>query len=331
MHLIEEVFGSGCDLYEVLGSCPRDADKAVLRKSYYRAALEFHPDRNPNDPSAHKKFQAISLAYQILKDADLRAEYDETGAIPSDEVVDDNDETKKEGVDQWKAYFDQIFGKVTATEIEAFCSKYKCSDEEKRDVLKEFKARQGNLIKMLDYVMLSEPRDALRWVEDFLRPAMESGELDKAYQSTMEKTLKQCQAKVDKENAKGAAANLMDDDQEESDDEETESEEESASPQKKRSRNGTPASKASQGKSKASPKKARPTQAKRAASKTPDMSALVSAIQNKNRGGGGGASVLASLGARYGVSMEDDDDPLVNAAFARVSSKLSRRMKKKSR
>jgi curved DNA-binding protein CbpA len=96
VHLIQSVFGKDCDLYDVL-TCPRDANKATLRKSYYRAALKFHPDRNQNDSAANQQFQAISEAYQILKDEQMRAEYDETGVIP--DMADDDDMTS--GADQW--------------------------------------------------------------------------------------------------------------------------------------------------------------------------------------------------------------------------------------
>jgi len=93
-----------------------------------------------------------------MKDSDLRAFYDESGEIPDqydDDIVSAAD-------NPWQAYFEQIFGKVTTSEIDAFSAKYKCSDEERRDVLAELVKRKGNLMQMLDCVMLSEPRDAQR-------------------------------------------------------------------------------------------------------------------------------------------------------------------------
>lgn len=197
MHLIEQAFGRNCCLYGDVLQCPRDADAATLRKAYYRRALQYHPDKQPAssttatskspvDPSGdgdvasatspHLVFQAISATYQLLKNPESRAEYDETGRIPGDDEYDhDNQDLSQEGVQQWKNYFDQIFGKVTRSDIDAFAAKYKCSEEERRDVLKEFQQRRGDLVKMLDYVMLSEPRDALRWAEDYIRPAYERG------------------------------------------------------------------------------------------------------------------------------------------------------------
>jgi DnaJ family protein C protein 9 len=327
MHVIEEAFGKGCCLYADVLQCEPTANKAQLRKAYYRAALVHHPDKQqPNNGAGADndknslKFQAVSLAYQILQDADARTDYDESGHIPSDAPDDDDTAAAKQGTEAWKQYFDQIFGKVTTSDIDAFSSKYKCSDEERRDVLKEFKARRGNLVKMLDFVMLSEPRDCLRWVEDYIRPAVEEGEMDDSYVSTMEKTLVQCQKKTEKEDAQAAA----EEEEESDDDEATESEEEEEEEVKKPVRRS-----ASNNKKQPPPKKAKPTQSKR---KTKDaaggsMQDLISQIQNKKRGGNG---VLASLGARYGVPMDDDDDkdPLNDAAFAKMQAKVSQKKQK---
>jgi DnaJ family protein C protein 9 len=325
MHVIEEAFGKDCSLYDDVLGCARDADKAQLRKAYYRAALKHHPDKQQQQQqqqgddasSASLKFQAVSLAYQILQDPHGRSEYDETGHIPADGPADEDD--MEQGMEVWKQYFDQIFGKVTTSDIDAFSSKYKCSDEECRDVLKEFKARKGNLVTMLAFVILSEPRDCVRWVEDYLRPALEKGELDTKYTSTMETSLKQCQKKVEKRDKDEA------NDEENDQGTETESEEEEELNPKKKTR--SPVIRESK---KTPPKKAKPTQtkgktSKKAAAASGSMDDLIAQIQNKKRGGGG-ASVLASLGARYGVSMQDDDeDPLDDAEFAKIQAKLKKK------
>jgi len=349
MHFIEEVFGEGCDLYaDVLGGCPRDADRAGLRKHYYRAALKYHPDRNASSGEQEvRQFQAISLAYQILQDEDSRADYDETGAIPDDAPDDDDKDAAAKagsGSDQWKRYFDNIFGKVTRDEIDAFATKYKCSDEERRDVLKQFRARNGNLVKMLDYVMLSEPRDAIRWVEDYIRPAFDSGELDddaSKYKSTMEKTLVQCQRKAEKENE--GSDDDDDEKMEDEDDEETETEEDEEvekdrSPKKRPADTSNRNNNSGKPQKKTTPAKGQPTKAKTKKKKTKgsgnDMSDLVAQIRNKNRGGGGvGGGLLASLGARYGVDIggEDggDNDPMNDDEFYRIQSHVKKKQQKK--
>lgn len=66
------------DYYEVLG-VSKDVDAAELKKAYRRVAMKFHPDRNPDDPSAEEKFKEANEAYEILSDENKRASYDRFG------------------------------------------------------------------------------------------------------------------------------------------------------------------------------------------------------------------------------------------------------------
>jgi len=66
------------DLYSVLG-VSSDASADDIRKAYYILARKLHPDKNPDDPEAHARFQAVGEAYQILCNPDLRARYDAHG------------------------------------------------------------------------------------------------------------------------------------------------------------------------------------------------------------------------------------------------------------
>ena len=66
------------DFYEVL-QVSRDASDQELKTSYRRLAMQYHPDRNPNNPEAEEKFKACSEAYQVLSDAEKRAAYDRYG------------------------------------------------------------------------------------------------------------------------------------------------------------------------------------------------------------------------------------------------------------
>ncbi len=66
------------DYYEVL-QVERTASDTELKASYRRLAMQYHPDRNPNNPDAEEKFKACSEAYQVLSDPDKRAAYDRYG------------------------------------------------------------------------------------------------------------------------------------------------------------------------------------------------------------------------------------------------------------
>lgn len=66
------------DYYEVLG-CTKSATAEELKKAYRKVAMQYHPDRNPGDKSAEEKFKEAAEAYEILSDADKRAQYDRFG------------------------------------------------------------------------------------------------------------------------------------------------------------------------------------------------------------------------------------------------------------
>ena len=66
------------DFYEVL-QVSRYANDQELKTNYRKLAMQFHPDRNPDNPEAEEKFKACSEAYQVLSDPEKRAAYDRYG------------------------------------------------------------------------------------------------------------------------------------------------------------------------------------------------------------------------------------------------------------
>lgn len=66
------------DFYDVLG-VNRNASQDDIKKSYRRLAKKYHPDSNPDDPSAETKFKELNEAYEVLQNPDTRAQYDRFG------------------------------------------------------------------------------------------------------------------------------------------------------------------------------------------------------------------------------------------------------------
>ncbi|XAR63418.1 hypothetical protein NMG60_11023340 [Bertholletia excelsa] len=66
------------DYYDILG-LSKNATASEIKKAYYGLAKQLHPDTNKNDPEAEKKFQEVQKAYEVLKDEDKRAQYDQLG------------------------------------------------------------------------------------------------------------------------------------------------------------------------------------------------------------------------------------------------------------
>jgi len=67
------------DLYELLG-VPRDATQDQIRKAYLKLAHKYHPDKTGGDKTAEEKLKQINGAYDILKNAEKRAQYDRFGS-----------------------------------------------------------------------------------------------------------------------------------------------------------------------------------------------------------------------------------------------------------
>lgn len=66
------------DYYEVLGVA-KNANADEIKKAYRKAAIQFHPDKNPGDKEAEEKFKEAAEAYDVLSNPDKRARYDQFG------------------------------------------------------------------------------------------------------------------------------------------------------------------------------------------------------------------------------------------------------------
>ena len=83
------------DYYVVLG-VPRNASTDDIRKAFRQLALKYHPDRNPGDAEAERKFREVADAWNVLGDAESRSRFDklgpmftESGRPPSAEEMND--------------------------------------------------------------------------------------------------------------------------------------------------------------------------------------------------------------------------------------------------
>src|SRR5947207_9051274 len=66
------------DYYQVLG-LDKNATQEDIKKAYRKLARKHHPDLNPNDKEAHKKFQQVNEANEVLSDPEKRKKYDQYG------------------------------------------------------------------------------------------------------------------------------------------------------------------------------------------------------------------------------------------------------------
>jgi len=69
---------SKADYYDLLG-VDQGVDEKALKSAFRKMAMKHHPDRNPDDAGAEAKFKELNEAYEVLKDPQKRAAYDQYG------------------------------------------------------------------------------------------------------------------------------------------------------------------------------------------------------------------------------------------------------------
>ena len=67
------------DLYETLGVA-KTASQDEIKKAYRKLARQYHPDKNPGDAASEERFKEVQTAYDVLGDAEKRAQYDQVGS-----------------------------------------------------------------------------------------------------------------------------------------------------------------------------------------------------------------------------------------------------------
>lgn len=67
------------DYYQILG-CSRNANEQEIKRAFRKLAQKYHPDKNPGDEEAERRFKEVNEAYTILSDSDKRSKYDRFGS-----------------------------------------------------------------------------------------------------------------------------------------------------------------------------------------------------------------------------------------------------------
>eukprot|EP00884_Botryococcus_braunii_P011666 jgi/Botrbrau1/204/Bobra.0022s0184.1 len=250
------------DLYEVLG-VNRDASQADIRKAYLKLSLKLHPDRNPEE-DAKEKFQSLQQIYGVLSDPDKRKIYDETGSLQ------DSEDLAGGQFEELYRFYRGLYRSIDEDDIEKFSSEFRGSEAEAAELLQYYTEFHGNMDKVFEWLMCSEPKlDSHRFM-DIVEEAIKEGKVER--HDRFSKWAKHTAAKP-------------------------------------------------------RPKDPLKRTKKRKADRENDL-ALVAQIRGRQNSHMG---ALAALGAKYGVTLEDMEEPDDNefaAAKARLDSRKTKEAKK---
>eukprot|EP00889_Picochlorum_renovo_P004698 jgi/Picre1/31728/NNA_007079.t1 len=164
-------------LYEALGLTSA-ATEHEIRKSYFKMAIKVHPDRNAGDSRATERFQSLQKIYSVLSDPEKRRIYDQTGQFEDEDGV-----LSEKNFESLYEYYKAKFREVTVDAIEDFREKYQESEEEMNDVLSYYDEFEGNMQKVFDHVMLSDPEvDSVRF-QGYIDSALEDGRVQTCFEA----------------------------------------------------------------------------------------------------------------------------------------------------
>ncbi|CAD0105811.1 unnamed protein product [Aureobasidium uvarum] len=140
--------------YEVL-AVEKTATQDQIKTAYRKAALKWHPGAHlakPEDKdAAHTKFQEVALAYAVLGDPRRRTRYDNTGRTDDSLDIDDD-------IFNWGDFYRAQFANaVTEATISSFTTDYKGSEEERDALLQAYTKYKGDMDKIYQQVMVSNP------------------------------------------------------------------------------------------------------------------------------------------------------------------------------
>lgn len=163
------------DYYEVLG-LSRDATSEQVKKSYRKLAIQFHPDKNPDNPEAEEKFKEASEAYQVLSDKERRARYDQFGHAAF------SGGSGFEGFGDFSSFADEIFGDLFSSFFGASAGR------------RATRVRQGRDVQVRVEIDLEEAAKGVSRTIEFQRPcSCETCSGSGAKPGTTPEMCKQCQ------------------------------------------------------------------------------------------------------------------------------------------
>jgi len=133
--------------------------------------LLLHPDKNPGDQEAVAKFQSLQKVYTILGDPERRKIYDQTGETDEDLMGEKFTEVYD--------YFRAMYKQVTSEDLDNFYDAYRGSDEERADLLRHYSEFKGDMGKVFEWLMCSDPDlDSHRFM-DAIQAAIDAGDVQK--------------------------------------------------------------------------------------------------------------------------------------------------------